>query len=77
MAGDVPAPEAFSKRIRLNFAVSTVAFCVGLIAFLVWNGQAENSLHQSALAWAFALFGGVLAGIGFGAVAQLLPGLKK
>jgi uncharacterized membrane protein YdcZ (DUF606 family) len=70
-------PEGFSKRVRLSFANGTVGFCVLLIVFVVVRGDPANSLHQSALAWAFALFGGVLAGIGFGAVAQLLPGLKK
>lgn len=80
MADDTTAPgvtEAFSKRVRLNFASLSLAYCFGLISYLVWRGAPGNSLHESALSWAFIVAGGVLGGIGFGAVSALMPGAKR
>lgn len=77
MADETPAEKQFSRRVRLTFAWAALAYCGGLIAYLTLAGKPENSLHQSGLSWAFLVTGGVLAGIGFGAVAPLLQSLKK
>jgi cytochrome bd-type quinol oxidase subunit 2 len=69
--------EGFSKKVRIVFASIALAFCFVLIGYIVLKGSPTNSLHESALAWAFVVTGGTLAGIGFGAIASLLPTLVK
>jgi hypothetical protein len=61
---------------KIAFAVLALAFNAGLVVWLMLYGKPENSLHTSALSWAFTLSAGVLAGVGFGAVAHLIPGFK-
>lgn len=72
-----PTPQdLLPKRVRINLVCITVMFCLSLIAFLIAKGSPTNSLHESALAWAFVMVGAVLAGLGFGAVAPLLANLR-
>ncbi|MBX9757226.1 MAG: hypothetical protein K2Y29_00505 [Beijerinckiaceae bacterium] len=58
-----------------------VGLCLGamfaLIAIVTWKGDPSNSLHTSAQSWGFTVFGGILAGLGFGAVAEFVPFLKR
>jgi hypothetical protein len=61
---------------KIAFAVLALAFNAGLVVWLMLYGKPDNSLHTSALSWAFTLSVGVLAGGGFGAVADLIPGFK-
>jgi hypothetical protein len=77
MSDELPAPEGFSKRIRLNFAWGITAFSVALISYLVWNGESANILHQSALSGAFFTLAGILAGVGFGAIATNITSIFR
>jgi amino acid transporter len=61
-------------KSKAIFAVAALLFCAGIIVWLLLYGKADNSLHSSALSWAFCIGAGVLAGVGFGAVAHLIPG---
>jgi len=55
-----------------------LAFHAGTIAYLIARGRPDNSLHASALSWAYLTAAGILAGIGFGALTPLLaPGLLR
>lgn len=63
----LPIPKA---RVRKKIVYATLAFCFSMIAYLVWTGSPDNSLHESALAWAFSLSIFVISGYVFGAVAE-------
>lgn len=58
---------------RLAFAWVTLAFTGAVVWYLLLYGRGDNSLHASALSWAFLLSGCVLAGVGFGSVSNLIP----
>ncbi len=60
---------------KVVIAIAVLAFNGAIIALLIWKGDTNNSLHTSALAWSYMSGLGVLAGIGFGAIAGLLPSL--
>jgi hypothetical protein len=64
------------SQSKLLFAVASLLFFGGVIVWTLIYGKPENSLHVSAQSWSFMLCAGVLAGVGFGAVAHLLPGFK-
>lgn len=65
--------DSLGKRTRTWFAAGSVIFCIFVIVWLIFHGHAGNTLHESALSWAFTLMGAVLAGVGFGAVTHFVP----
>ena len=75
---DTPtSDEGIGRQARNNFAIAGLLFCaVDVIWCTVW-GNPANSLHTSAQAWGFGIAVGILAGLGFGAVAHMIPGFKK
>lgn len=50
--------------------VGSLLFNAGIILFCLLKGEPANSLHSSALAWAFMLAGATLGGLG---IASLTP----
>ena len=63
----VPLP---SQRARQGFVVTTLIFCWSIVLFVVFYGDPANSLHSSALAWAFGTSAAVLFAYVFGVVAD-------
>ncbi len=61
----IPLP---SSGTRVWFSAITVAFCFLIISLVTWMGDPTNTLHTSALAWAFSTTIFVLGGFIFGAV---------
>jgi hypothetical protein len=57
-----------SASTRKRIVVLTLLFCWSVIAYLIFGGDPLNSLHTSALAWAFATSGGVIGAYVFGSV---------
>lgn len=57
----VPAPPLPSKDVRLGIVCAVLLFCILVIGFCLLRGDPANSLHQSALAWAWTLIGAVTA----------------
>lgn len=57
-----PAPTIAwqSKRIAREVARGTLIFNGLVIAYLIRFGESANSLHVSALSWAFTLSGSVI-----------------
>lgn len=60
-------------RSKLLFAIAALLFFGGVIVWTLIYGKPENSLHSSAQSWSFLLGAGVLAGVGFGAIANVIP----
>jgi len=61
--------ENMPKRsTRRNIVYGVLIFCCLLIGYIVYTGDADNTLHQSTLSWAFSLSGFVIAGYVFGQV---------
>lgn len=65
--------DEYGQRTRIWFAGMALAFCGAVIVWLVLYGQSENSLHASALSWAFTVSIGVLAAVGFSAIVGIVP----
>lgn len=59
-----------TRRTRRNVVIATLLFSWAVIAWIVTKGDPANSLHQSALAWSYATFVGVIFAYVFGAVAD-------
>jgi ABC-type antimicrobial peptide transport system permease subunit len=57
-----------SRTNRKNFVIATILFCWGLVGYIVFAGDPQNSLHQSALSWGFMLMASVIFAYVFGAV---------
>lgn len=57
-----------SRRTRRNIVVVTLFVMWGMIWYILMQGDAANSLHQSALSWAFITSIGVTFAYVFGAV---------
>ena len=62
-----------NRSWRTGIAVVMLILCWLLIWWIVVDGDPKNSLHTSALAWAFATAMGIMAGLGFGAIVNYLP----
>jgi hypothetical protein len=58
--------EVPSIRTRRNFVIATMLFTWAIIAFVLLKGEASNTLHTSALAWAFMTNGAVIGAFIFG-----------
>ena len=69
MASTVP----FNRSWQAAIIIATVVLCWALIWWIVVDGDPKNSLHASALAWAFATVMGVMVSLGVGAIAQFWP----
>jgi len=57
-----------SHRTRRNIVICSLLFTWALIVVIVCYGSPTNSLHTSALAWAFVSNIGVLFAYSFGTV---------
>ena len=57
-----------SKNTRRNIVVVTLLIMWAMIWYVLINGDPANSLHQSALSWAFITSIGVIFAYVFGAV---------
>lgn len=57
-----------SPTTRTRIVVSSLLFCWTIIAYLILGGDPLNSLHTSALAWAFGSAGALVGAWVFGAV---------
>jgi hypothetical protein len=55
-----------NNTLSVALAIIVLAFNAMLITYLVAKGDGNNSLHTSALAWAFFFSGGILVGFGLG-----------
>ncbi len=64
----VPDTHLPRRRTRRAIVVATLTFCSSIIIYVVVSGDPANSLHQSALSWAFTLCGATIGGYIFGAV---------
>jgi len=60
--------QAPTRRTRRIIVSVTLAYCYATIGLILVFGSQDNSLHQSALSWAFSLSMFVIAGYIFGAV---------
>jgi hypothetical protein len=69
---------AFNNTLKCVLTVATLVFHAGIVLFCLRWGDPANSLHSSAMAWAFAVSAGILAGLGIGAITPaLLETVKK
>jgi hypothetical protein len=73
------APSAIAAwNVRIIFGSVMLAFCMCIIAMVLWRGTSGNSLHESALSWSFALIAAILFGFGVGSVLEpLVSAFKK
>ena len=71
-----PAP-AVGANTHKWFGGIITAFGIGVVIYLILWGKGDNSLHTSAMSWAFCLIGVVLASFGFPAAVQLLTSKLK
>lgn len=74
LTSDAFDPPA-NKTVRTLIGLSTLGGTSMLIIWLMLYGKSDNSLHQSALSWAFTLHALILVGFGFGAALPLLAAL--
>ena len=58
------------RNTRRLIVYVTLVFCYAMIGLITFFGSADNSLHQSALSWAYSLSMFVFAGYVFGAVIE-------
>ncbi len=57
-----------SRSTRRKIVYATLLFCGALISYIVYAGSSENSLHTSAMSWAFTTALAVIGAYVFGAV---------
>lgn len=62
---------------KLFVALLTLAYQACTVAYLIWRGKPENSLHSSALSWSYMTALAVLAGLGFGEVAPVISAISR
>lgn len=72
MIHESPKTQDTSEKIvkrstRRAMVAGVLAGCAALIGFVVGWGNPDNTLHTSALSWAFTLSGAMLGGYLFGA----------
>ncbi len=62
-------PESYMPRrsTRRSIVYVTLSFCAVLSAYVIGWGDPANTLHTSALSWAFTLAGMTIGGYIFGA----------
>lgn len=71
---NLPLP---TKTTRKNIVVTTLLFCWAIIVWLIADGEPSNSLHSSALAWAWGVSMTVIMAYVFGAVVDNFNALKS
>lgn len=60
-------PVSFNNTWKAVITITTLLFNAGIIVFCLLKGEPANSLHSSALGWAFIVDIGIIAGLGIGA----------
>ena len=73
LSNGLPLP---TRQTRKQLVIATLLFCWLIISYVVGFGEPDNSLHTSALAWAFASSMGVVFAYVFGAVFDNLNFLR-
>lgn len=63
--------ELPSRKTRRTIVVFTLLMCWIVITAILLNGDSLNSLHSSALAWAFSLNAATLFAYVFGSVVDI------
>ncbi len=66
-----------SRKTRKGIVIYTLLFCSLLICLLLFKGTPGNTLHESALAWSFSVYAGVVFAYVFGAVIDTYNVLKS
>lgn len=74
---DLTQQIAPSNRTRVNIVTITLIFCFSIIIFAIGWGDPTNSLHSSALAWAFAMTAAVVGAYVFGTTWDNITFSKK
>lgn len=64
----VPESHLPKRSTRRKIVYATLSFCAFTIFNVIVLGDPENTLHQSALSWAFTLAAATIGGYIFGAV---------
>lgn len=59
-----------TRRQRKRMVLGMMLFCAGIVTYVTIWGDPSNSLHTSALAWAFGAAVATLFAYVFGAVAD-------
>lgn len=73
----ISADYVASNKTRRTIVVISLLFTYALIVYLVFKGSHTNSLHESALAWAFGTNILVMFAYSFGTlVSKYLPNSK-
>jgi len=73
MSDETSAPSTLASwNVRIIFGSIVLAFCMYVILYVVLKGAPGNSLHDSALSWAFMLIAAILGGFGVGTFAAPL-----
>ena len=57
-----------SRRTRKNIVIYTLLLCTSIVYTIIFAGNPENSLHVSALGWAFSVYMTTVFAYVFGAV---------
>ena len=77
MSLEAPPPAkpliSMNSTFRIVFAIAFLLFFSGIIIYLILYGKGDNSLHVSALGWAFLGDIGILAALGFGGIVEAIP----
>lgn len=61
-----PAPPHMNNTLNVVLALIVLAFNAAIILYCILAGSPANSLHTSAMAWAFGTSILILAGFGIG-----------
>lgn len=69
----VVAPTIMNNTWKGVIVAVVLLLCITAVAYLLVAGVPDNSLHASILSWSFTLIAGILAGLGFGTMAQFVP----
>lgn len=81
MSDETQAPPAppMNKTIQAILGMLVLAFNGSMIAWLVFFGHSENSLHVSGLSWFFTASIFIMAGFGLGSsqVTKILETIKR
>lgn len=72
--GKFPLP---TRKTRKEITVGTLLFNAFIIVEVVFNGSATNSLHESALTWAYTSSLILIMGYVFGAVMDNFNVMRK
>lgn len=65
-----------AKNFRRIITGATLMFCFSIIVALIYKGTAGNSLHESAMSWAWFGVVVILAGTGLSFLQSYIPTIK-